>query len=155
MASQEQSNTNNNQIIGLAVLGAAGYLIYDQWYLPQQRAKRAADDLARQIAAYQARNPGMSTSDALRGLGKTICQGTALYYGVPPQLSGDVCAMAVQLAPTLLEATYKGVSAGLTATTKGIGQVGKTIVGIPEDFTKKALIRPAKQAGRAIKKFFS
>lgn len=155
MPSEPTTSDNTKTIAGLAVLGFSGYLAYEHWYKPKQAQQRAAEALARQIAARQALQPGLSAAGALRELGSAACQGVALSYGVPPALSGGVCGLAVKLAPYALKSVSRGLQAGARQSIRSIGQAGKTIVGIPEDLAKRAVVRPLKKAGREINNFFS
>lgn len=118
---QKKSNNSTKLIATAATLGIAGFLAYKFWYIPNQQAAlaaRAAQDpnqlaaanaLLQQAQELQAKNPGMSLQGAFEKIGTVGCQAVGAYYGIPPQASGGVCALAVHLGTQIgIETTKLG-----------------------------------------------
>ena len=116
MAIRKFNQPSDKKVSTLAIvagLGVLGFVAYKYWWLPQAQAAlaaKAAQDPNQVLAAQallaqaqklQQQNPGMSLQQAFEKLGTVGCQAVGAYYGVPPQASGGVCALAVHLGTEL------------------------------------------------------
>jgi hypothetical protein len=129
-------------VVMVAGIGAVGFAIYQFWWLPKAQAAqaalaasaaqdprqvKAAQALLQQAEELQDKNPGMSLQTAFEKIGTVGCQAVGVSYGVPPQFSSGVCALAVQLGTKIgiettklgYKYTKKGAKLGYKYTKKG------------------------------------
>lgn len=147
-------------IVMVAGIGALGFAIYQFWWLPKAQAAlaaraardpnqvRAAQALLQQAQDLQHKNPGMSLQTAFEKIGTIGCQVVAVKYGVKPQFSGGICALAVQLGIEATKLGYKYAKKGGRYVYKGASAVGNAPLAAAR-YAAKAAASAAEAAAKA------